>query len=132
MVALNFQPGFALMVESGAKPHTFRVEGKRRPPRVGETLSLYTGMRSKACRLLKRVTCTRVQPMTVGLDSGDPFQSACRVHDVEISVRARERFARRDGFASWAAFVAWVRKTHKPGKDGIVRGYLIWWGGPAP
>lgn len=132
MVALNFHADFAPKVEDGSKPHTFRVAGKRPPPRVGQTLHLYTRMRHPGCRLLKAVPCTRVQPMTIGLDFGDPFHSACRIHDVEISLRARERFAKRDGFASWAAFVAWVRKTHKPGPDKIVRGYLIWWGTPAP
>lgn len=132
MVALNFHADFVPKVEDGSKPHTFRVTGKRPPPREGQTLHLYTRMRHPGCRLLKAVPCTRVQPMSVWLHDDDPTQCLLHVHGVEVDGRARERFAVRDGFASWAAFVAWLRKTHKPDDDGCVHGHLIWWGGPAP
>lgn len=52
MPAYNFQKQFALLVESGQKRQTIRAIGKRRHARPGESLQLYTGQRTKACRKL--------------------------------------------------------------------------------
>jgi len=64
MPAYNFKAQFALLVESGVKPHTVRPKRKH-PTKVGDTLYLYTGMRTKACRLLKTAICTRIRPIKV-------------------------------------------------------------------
>lgn len=52
MPAYNFQKQFAPLVESGQKRQTIRAIGKRRHARPGESLQLYTGQRTKACRKL--------------------------------------------------------------------------------
>lgn len=133
MVALNFHADFAPKVEDGSKPHTFRVEGKRPPPRVGQTLHLYTRMRHPGCRLLKAVPCTRVQRMAVKIVETPVGTFAERTIDGNpMTMAQNEAFAIADGFANWAAFVAWLRTAHEIPAHGIVRGYLIWWGAPAP
>ncbi len=66
MGAYNFRAQFAEDVESGRKTQTIRAERKDgRRPKVGDTLKLYTGMRTKACRLLAVGRCTAVVPITI-------------------------------------------------------------------
>ena len=67
MVAYNFQSQFAPLVESGAKTQTIRAVGNRRHAVAGNTLQLYTGMRTKSCRLLLRAPCLSVQKIEITL-----------------------------------------------------------------
>lgn len=67
MPAYNFKQRFAEAVEAGTKRQTIR-RPRKRPTRQGDRLRLYTGMRTKGCRLLREVTCTRVVPVRVGKD----------------------------------------------------------------
>lgn len=126
MVAYNFQQQFADDVESGKKPHTIRERGKRRPPNVGEELQLYTGMRTKNCRILKRATCrlvevieirSRHRHVLIGTPSGDDYQFN------RIDGEVLERFALADGFASVDAFFEFFKK---PAGD-YFSGFLIHW-----
>ena len=55
-------------MESGAKPCTIRAPRKR-PIHVGDTLYLYTGMRTKACRRLCTVTCMAKLPILIDGES---------------------------------------------------------------
>ena len=53
MPALNFRAEFADAVERGEKCQTIRAYRKDgRNPKPGDTLHLYTGMRTRACRRL--------------------------------------------------------------------------------
>ena len=65
MVAYNFQPRFAPLVESGTKTQTIRAVGKRRHASPGDALQLYTGMRTKQCRLLLNATCLSTQKIEI-------------------------------------------------------------------
>ncbi|MFQ4134782.1 ASCH domain-containing protein [Nodosilinea sp. PGN35] len=65
MVAYNFKPRFAALVESGAKTQTIRAMGKRRHASAGDALQLYTGMRTKQCRLLLNATCLSTQKIEI-------------------------------------------------------------------
>ena len=64
MAALNFQKQFAPDVESGIKLQTIRAKRKN-PIKEGETLYLYTGMRTKKCRKLGEVKCYSVLPFEI-------------------------------------------------------------------
>lgn len=58
MPALNFKKRFEPMIESGDKRQTIRAKRKDcRDPKEGQTLYLYTGMRSKGCRKLGEAPC---------------------------------------------------------------------------
>lgn len=60
MALLGFSKDLVPSVEAGTKPHTIR-EWRKHPIKQGETLYLYTGLRTKAARLLFTTPCTRVQ-----------------------------------------------------------------------
>lgn len=127
MPAYNFNPQFAGAIERREKRQTIRARGKRRPPRVGETLFLYTGMRTSACRRLLTTACTDVEPIQIDTRRREvsmprPFgagQAWTRLDDDEV-----ERLARDDGFANADAFFAWFADKH--GRNGFT-GDLIRW-----
>jgi hypothetical protein len=57
MVEINFSEQFAERVKSGDKRQTIRRSKKCGP---GDTLQLYTGQRTKACRKLRDAVCKDV------------------------------------------------------------------------
>lgn len=111
MVAYNFQKQFAGDVESGKKRCTIRRAGKRLPPKDGDILRLYTGMRTKNCRLLREGYCTDVNPVLFTRKNGKPVFCIGVIVGEEkswIQVVASEvkRLASEDGFKSTADFFA--------------------------
>jgi hypothetical protein len=64
--ALNFQSRFAPLILAGTKRSTIRRRRKdRRDPKPGQTLYLFTGMRTKSCRRLLETRCERVRPINL-------------------------------------------------------------------
>jgi hypothetical protein len=58
MVAYNFRSQFVHPIRNGTKIHTIRKIGKRPHAAVGDSLQLYTGMRTKKCRkIVKDQVC---------------------------------------------------------------------------
>jgi uncharacterized protein YqfB (UPF0267 family) len=110
MVAYSFRPRFVDPIRLGTKSQTIRAERKRHV-RVGEEMQLYTGMRTSYCKLIARVTCTGIRPIT--LDMADEHSDA---------------FARRDGFTNWEEMKQFWRQEH-PGVE-VFHGVLILWGPP--
>ena len=95
MPALSFQQRFVPMIVAGDKEHTIRAE-RARLFRVGDVLSLYTGMRTKQCRLLMRRTCTMVR--SIQITEGQNV-----IIDGEfLSFDEREQLAVKDGFRDFA------------------------------
>ena len=64
MPAYNFKERFSDTVSDGTKRQTIRPPRKR-PTKVGEILYLYTGMRTKNCRLLRQSVCASITPITI-------------------------------------------------------------------
>lgn len=73
MPAYNFMPEFAPLVLSGEKQTTIRRKRKRRTKR-GDRLFLYTGMRTKRCRMLGKARCSGVWPFRMD-ESGASIRS---------------------------------------------------------
>ncbi len=97
MVAYSFKQRFLDPIVSGTKTQTIRGNGKRRHARVGDSLQLYCGMRTKACmKIIADPICT--------LDL--------------------EAFARMDGFANLSDMSAFWMENHGVG-DQV--GTLIGW-----
>ena len=74
---------------------------ERRPgghARPGEELQLYTGMRTKHCRLIARKTCVAVEPIRLNLRAGRCWLGDMR--HMQVIGRDAETFARFDGFES--------------------------------
>ena len=124
MPALNFQARFADAVESGEKCQTIRAHRKdKRDPKVGDTLYLYTGMRTKACRKLREVKCEKavsvfIKPGSIFVaDIVDPAGEAV------YRLAPKASFAKADGFVDWESMREWFDKTH-----GLpFKGLLIGW-----
>ena len=71
MGAYNFKPQFEQPIMEDLKRHTIRAKRKDgRRPKPGEVLSLYLGMRTKACRLMKRRRCAKVQLIEIHSNPG--------------------------------------------------------------
>ncbi len=123
---IGFKARFAPKVESGEKTQTIRARGKRRPPRVGEKLQLYTGLRTQYARKLRQdAECIRVTPISispaqrlVSMPTGEGQSARWQTLDVE----AIEQLARADGFESAAGFFDFFEQA-----GGSFSGYLIEW-----
>jgi len=103
MVAYNFQARFASDVEAGRKLRTIRAGGKRRHAQFGDPLQLYTGMRTRGCRLLRTAKCTGSMFCLIseeGVTLGDQPQTSL------------DEFARADGFQDFENMKQWFRDTH--------------------
>ena len=122
---LNFKRQFAEDVESGRKPTTFRLFSRRRPPRIGETLHLYTGARTKQCRRLGRGQCIALTRLLIDMQAsqvlafGEPYGNRLLRDDEVLAL------ASGDGFSSPAAFFAFFRQTYRPRT--AVLGWLVRW-----
>jgi hypothetical protein len=107
MPALNFKKQFAPMVEAGTKRQTIRAkreDGRNSKP--GETLYLYTGMRTKGCRKLGEGICKHVSEIVIdtykGINLYGEWVGSYQMMDI----------VRADGFTSWADFRAFFEKEH--------------------
>lgn len=67
MPAYNFQKQFVAMILSGKKPHTIR-KPRKRPTKVGDTIMMFVGMRTKRCFQFAEARCIKVTPILL-----DPF-----------------------------------------------------------
>jgi hypothetical protein len=126
MPALNFKAQFADQVKNLEKRQTIRARGKRRPPRVGEPLMLYTGMRQVGCHKLLDAVCTSVEPISMSIRTR--LVKMPRPLGVEpiwtfLDDDELEAFAIADGFASADAFFAWFAENH----GDTFSGYVIKW-----
>lgn len=124
MPALNFQARFARAVELGLKRQTCRLRRKR-PIKPGDTLHLYTGMRTKQCRRLCAArTCLEVVPLKIVLSAAISRDALWlrgqRVTDYWLMTA----FAVFDGFKDWREMRDWLAKNHGANFDGV----LIRWG----
>jgi hypothetical protein len=101
MVAINFSPEFVDEIASGKKTQTIR--GTLRC-KVGTELQLYTGMRTKNCRLIAKAICIdtdycAVRPEYITFGDADKHPSA-------------DDFARADGFSDYQDMVRWFQKKY--------------------
>ncbi len=127
MPALNFKAEFADLVEYGEKTQTVRAPRKDGRPHCkrGDTIKLYTGMRTKNCRLLRTGTVSRVVP--VRIEATEMFLNGQRLPSTIYSRDQIEQtdneFAEADGFESFMDMADWFRKTHGLPFEGVV----IYW-----
>jgi hypothetical protein len=131
MVALSFKGQFAAPIIAGTKRQTIRA-GRKRPPRAGERLQLYTGMRTKHCRkIIPDPLCTEVRVICIEVDPAHPqIIASIDFGDFKLRDDVIERFAVADGFAAIEGCSArramgnfWMRH-HGPGE---FLGLLIRW-----
>lgn len=132
MVAYSFKTRFAAPILAGTKRQTIRADRKRHV-RPGEELQLYTGMRTRHCKLIGRAVCEAVYPIELFLAGpregyseawsdthADPRFATAGVYKADCN-----KFAVADGFARWSDLVLFWRAEH-PGVDHF-GGVLIRW-----
>jgi hypothetical protein len=91
MVAYNFKPQFAPLVEAGTKLQTIRAERRSRHAAPGEAIQLYTGMRTKACRklLTPDPICQSVEPLLIhyelGIKMGDRWLERDELNQIAVA-----------------------------------------------
>lgn len=119
MVAYNFKAQFAADVEAGRKRQTIRAPRKDgRHAKRGDSLQLYTGMRTAACRKLRDAVCHDACPIVIEPDKIWTF------HPQELHTDL-EAWAKRDGFETWAAMRDFFEKTHGLPFNGVLISWLV-------
>lgn len=91
---LGFKSQFVPFILDGTKTHTIRATRKT-PPRVGEICHCYTGLRTKACRLLGRWPCVKVEEIRLEFW---PATMRIRIGGTLLADDEAIAFAERDGF----------------------------------
>lgn len=91
MGAYNFQKRFVPFIRNGSKRHTIRAK-RAHADKPGNTLHLYTGMRTKSCRLLGRSVCVKVEEIVISA-AHQVF-----VDGVELNADEKNALAFCDGF----------------------------------
>ena len=111
MPALNFKLQFAEAVRNKTKRQTIR---KLRvvPIRLGDTLYLYTGMRTKSCEKIGETFCRAAVPILI---DGPIIKLAGR----ELPIKERSALAVNDGFLDALEMCAFF----SPGLEGQL---IIW------
>ncbi len=115
MPLLNFKKQFAPLVELGlidpehpcGKRQTIRARRKDgKDPAPGQTLYLYTGLRTKAARRLGTAPCARVTPIEI-------LQHTFILDDTWwLSPREAGSIAHDDGFKCLEDFFNFFKKNH--------------------
>lgn len=122
MPAYNFQRQFVKPILALEKPHTIRPERKN-PTEVGDALYLYTGMRTKQCKLIATTPCIDVKWIGIFIRlHTEPF---AMIGGNVLSNSELDRLARRDGFASKDDFFTFFLRYPREVREHDLR--LIWW-----
>lgn len=107
MVAYSFKRQFVGPILSGIKQQTIRADRKRHAY-GGETLQLYTGMRTKHCRAIGTATCVFTVPILLDF----PLNRIVQGEAIFQGWHALDTFAHKDGFDGWLAMREFWRENH--------------------
>ena len=129
MPALNFCARFAEAVEYGEKLQTVRAVRKDGRPhcKKGDRIRLYTGMRTKQCRLLGEATVTHTA--RIRIEATEMFINDRRLPSAIYARNCAEtdnEFAEADGFESFMDMSRWFEEAHRLPFVGTV----IYWDAP--
>lgn len=125
MVAYNFKEQFAPAIKSGVKNQTIRRDGKRRHAVAGESLQLYTGMRTRKCSKI-----VSVDPECLGSHHIRIDINATEIVSISVDgvmIENLDAFAVRDGFKSIGDMHAFFLAMNGAG---VFNGTLIEWRKP--
>lgn len=117
---LNFKPEFASRVESGEKTQTIRrhrADGKKMQP--GDTVKLYTGLRTRNARLLRTATVAEVLRVRM-----DVSENVIVVDGDRLDTERASALARADGFMSVREMLRWFKDQYM---SDDFEGYCVRW-----
>jgi hypothetical protein len=115
MVAFNFQSDFVPKIESGLKCSTIR---RTMRCKIGDTMQLYTGQRTKDCQKIKDAICVGLAE--VWITEGDIWEVVGRIGDLHpTGLRLHEQ----EGFINAQEFVNFFKQKYTL----PFKGYLHAW-----
>lgn len=104
MPAYSFKERFIPMLKDGSKRQTIRNRRRKGGAKVGDTIYLYFGMRTKWCTKIGEGICTRIEQIKIQQVRGTVI---VLVNGGKLSETGRERLAMADGFESWEVMRRW-------------------------
>jgi len=115
----------------GVRPKRQTIRAVRKVPiKPGDTLHLFTGMRTKGCRKIGEVTCRSLHEITIDHMHGKRLsEDAMPTMDwdggwiglyYEDPARFERELAKRDGFANAREMYDWFERTHGLPFHGVV------------
>lgn len=125
---LGFKAQFAQAILDGTKTQTIRAvsaKPKAHVPVVGETLYLYTGLRTKQCRHLRDEICRETFLIRLSYNPNCFGKPSWRMEvpyskknpnsngSLYLSEAQCDMLAVRDGFGSASQMMAWFYKEHQ-------------------
>lgn len=123
MVAYSFKRQFVAPIRALNKAQTIRADRKRHA-RIGETLQLYSGMRTKSCMLIGTAKCSGVFPVRIDFQKYIVDVNGCTIASLFL-LNSLNKFAVDDGFNDWFELCAFWAKEH--GAIAAWSGVLIRW-----
>jgi hypothetical protein len=116
---INFMKAFAHAIEAGTKTSTIRKErADGRRPKVGDTLKLYTGLRTSGTRLLLSTPATAVHGVQI-----DCEERSIVVDGRLLGVAEKVALAKQDGFACLEDLYGYFHEAHQ----GQLEGWMVEW-----
>ncbi|MEM1370595.1 MAG: hypothetical protein AAGG72_00045 [Pseudomonadota bacterium] len=123
MPALNFQAQFADDVADGTKQQSIRAPRRdgRVHCKVGDTLKLYTGMRTKSCRLLGEGRVTGVRDVRIeGVEMWlNGLRLPTHIYSRDQLEPTDNEFAQADGFEDFMDMRDWFSEHHGLPFEGV-------------
>lgn len=104
MVAFNFKKDFAPKILIGEKTSTIRSKQRCK---VGDTMHLFTGQRTKACKRLMTTTCVGVGRITI-----NKYTWALHEFEGELYTREHEVLSAQEGFENLQAMLDFFDKQY--------------------
>lgn len=121
MPAYNFMPQFSILVETGAKTMTIRKTDRGAKP--GDIAFLYTGQRTKSCRLLGKGIITHVNQVKIcRRANGTPYVTVITGSGKKTQFKAGwlDVLAHCEGFDCGEDFVRWFDRKYGLPFDGFL------------
>jgi hypothetical protein len=114
MPAINFQKQFVDKIISGEKRQTIRKKRKN-PIKVGDSLTLFYGQRTKHCKEILKTTCKEI------LDIEIMYPGNVWINDKLLS--EKDDFAKQDGFKDFNEMFDWFYNRY----GAVFIGQIIKW-----
>jgi hypothetical protein len=140
MPLIGFKEQFVSKILDGTKKHTIRSPRKN-PIKVGETLILATGVRTKKYKEIKRVQCVSVHDIKIiALDlvnymtheeiytntHDSLYHIKVVIDNVELEQTETVNLAKNDGFEDVQMFSEWFEKHHNVTEKVFVGNLICW------
>lgn len=112
MPLLNFKKQFVPSIENGTKRQTVRAKRKK-PIKVGDTLYLYTGLRTKQTKRIANAICTELWEIRINNASIVLCQESETERFMELLTgKQLDDMAILDGFKDWQDMKQFWVDTH--------------------